>query len=104
MIKHNEEYFPSVNVFGEWYFIIKKDGKINIVHRRPKKGLTLDVATSIENEFKSRVFNEVNKIVSFTNKIVNEPLEAIKTENKHEESVIQHFINKLKSKFKKNDL
>lgn len=103
MLKYNEEYFPSVNVYGEWYFIIKEDGKINAVPHRPKKGLTLDKATSIENEYKSRVFNEIPKVVLFTNKLINEPLEEIKAENKHEESVIQYFLNKLKDKFKKND-
>lgn len=104
MLKYNEEYFPSVNVYGEWCFIIKKDGKINAVPHRPKKGLTLDKATSIENEYKSRVFNEIPKVVLFTNKLINEPLEKIKADNRHEESVIQYFLNKLKDKFKKNDL
>lgn len=101
MLKYNEEYFPSINVYGEWYFIIKKDGKINAVPHRPKKGLSLDKATSIENEYKSRVFNEIPKVVLFTNKLINEPLEEIKANNKHEESVIQYFLNKLKDKFKK---
>lgn len=104
MIKYNDEYFPSINIFGEWYFIIKKDNKINAVPHRPKKGLTLDKATSIENEYKSRVFNEIPKVVLFTNKLINEPLEEIKADNKHEASVVQHFLNKLKSKFKKNDI
>ncbi len=66
--------------------------------------MTLDKATSIENEYKSRVFNEIPKVVLFTNKLLNELLEEIKADNRHEESVIQHFLNKLKDKFKKNDL
>lgn len=100
MIKHNEQYYPSINILGEWYFLIKKEQKIIAVPRRPKNGLSIDKATSIENEYKARVCSEIPTIVSFANKLLNEPLEEIKPQNEQERHVIQQLINKIKSLFK----
>lgn len=103
MIKYNDEYFPSIYIFGEWYFIVKKNGKINAVPHRPKKGLSLDRATAIENEYKNKTYSEVEKIARFANKLVNYPIEEINPENKHEENVLQYFINKFKGWINKKE-
>lgn len=103
MIKYNDEYFPSINIFGEWYFIVKKDGKINAVPHRPKKGLSLDRATALENEYKNKSYSQIEAISRFANKVVNQPLEEIEPANKHEESVLQYCLNRLKSIFKRKE-
>lgn len=96
MLKINEQYYPSINVFGEWYFIIKKDNKLLVYPNKPQKGFTLDKATAIENEYKSRIYDHIVTISKFANKLVNEPIEDIIPETKHEESILQYLLNKCK--------
>lgn len=96
MLKVNDSYYPSVNIFGEWYFIVKKDGKLHALPNKPKKGLSLDRATTIENEYRNKIYNYIELVARFSNKLVNDPIENIIPENIHEETIIQTFINKCK--------
>lgn len=90
MLKVNDTYFPTICIFGVWYYIIRKNGRIFTVKRQPKKGLRLDVAQDIENEYKHKIYKVLPQIIEFSDKLINENVEE-------KPSKLKNFLCKLKS-------
>lgn len=68
MLKVGDYYFPSVNILGEWFFIIEDKQGVRLVKNRPIKGGTsLDKATALENKFNYSIYKRIGDVADFIN-------------------------------------
>lgn len=71
MLKIDNYYYPSLNLIGEWYFIVENKEGLSLQKTKPQKGgMTLDKATTIENKLNYQLYKSIDDVAKFINGIL----------------------------------
>ena len=68
MLKIDNFYYPSINLLGEWFFLVENKDGVNLVKNKPiNGGTTLDKATALENKFNYSIYKRIGDVADFIN-------------------------------------